>query len=247
MFSQKYLCCGSHMNQRPRRGSPMHTHDSGAHGATSAPRHSPRGADVVTWRTAAAQGRENRTRLDCRHRTNTRLEKVKQQSPLGQEQGLPGAASGRQTHNAPAKPAQEGDPSNAVGMRRRRGRNDLLSTKQRAREEPRPETRPHRLKLGAKKRTEATVRLRKSSAGTLQVLPVHQSGAPALGLRACVGSAQWSCSDGKQHGGSHACTRAHTHAHTQDIGSGTRTLLTKETACPPNLSHSAEPWKSSNA
>lgn len=122
MFSQKYLCCGSHMNQRPQRGSPMHTHDGRAHRATSAPRRSPRGADVVTRRTAAAQGRKNRTRLDCCHRTNTRLEKVKQQSPLGQEQGLPGAALGRQRHSAPAKPTQGEDASNTVGMKQRQGR-----------------------------------------------------------------------------------------------------------------------------
>ena len=36
MFSQKYLCCGSHTNQRPQRGSPRHARDGRAHGATSA-------------------------------------------------------------------------------------------------------------------------------------------------------------------------------------------------------------------
>lgn len=44
---------------------------------------------------------------------------------------------------------------------------------------------------------------------------------------------------------SHLHARAHTH--TQNISFCTRTLLTKETACLPSLSHSAEPWKSSNA
>lgn len=87
MFSQKYLCCGSHTNQRPRRGSPRHARDGRAHGATSAPCRSPQGADAVTRKTAAAQGRKHRTRLDCRHRTNTRLEKENSSRPQAEDRG----------------------------------------------------------------------------------------------------------------------------------------------------------------
>lgn len=122
MFSQKYLCCGSHTNQRPRRGSPRHARDGRAHGATSAPCRSPQGADAVTRKTAAAQGRKHRTRLDCRHRTNTRLEKRKQQSPPGRGQGLPGAALGRHTHSAPAKPPRESSQAAQQKRERRQGR-----------------------------------------------------------------------------------------------------------------------------
>ena len=58
-------------------------------------------------------------------------------------------------------------------------------------------------------------RLRASSAVTLRVLPrVHQSGAPVLGLTAYVRSARWSCRDGRQHTGSHTCTRMRTHTYT---------------------------------
>lgn len=253
MFSQKYLCCGSHTNQRPQRGSPRHARDGRAHGATSAPRRSPQGADVVTRKTAAAQGRKNRTRLDCRHRTNTRLEKIKQQSPPGREQGLPGAALGRQTHRAlplnltgkVRKQRSRNETETGTGSRRHTRQSDLLSTKRRPREEPRPETRPQRLRLGAQGRTEATMRAAESTSCDTSGSPSgHPSGAPALRLRACVGSAQWSCSDGKQRGGSHACTHAHTG---HRLLAQERCLQRRMPARPPHLSPSAEPWGASGA
>lgn len=72
----------------------------------------------------------------------------------------------------------------------------------------------------------------------------HPSGAPALRLRACVGSAQWPCSDGKQRGGSHACTHAHTG---HRLLAQARCLQRRLPARPPHLSPSAEPWGASGA
>lgn len=108
--------CGSHTNQRPRRGSPRHARDGRAAWPPLRPLASLE-ALMRHGKTAAAQGRKHRTRLDCRHRTNTRLEKRNSSRPRPRT-GAARAARAAHTQR-PAKP-----PRKARKQRSRNGNRD---------------------------------------------------------------------------------------------------------------------------